>query len=104
MNIAKTAFFVRTPKTVADLWRPHLAEQERSYKIVKTIILSGIAYENFSLDLLVDRQFIEDNAALCSEDPVWNCMFVHQRGRTDGILVIPEMGSYVKWAAYISEK
>ena len=49
--------------------------------------------------MLADRQFLEDHAALCSKGEVWTCILVRQRGRTDGVLVLPE-GCYVGWAAY----
>ena len=98
------AYFIRSPRTINDLWYPHLLEQEHEYKIVKSIKLSKIAYENFTTDMLADRQFIEDNAVLCSEGTVWKCLFIHERGYNDGVLVIPEMDAYVKWAAYIARK
>ena len=94
------AYFVRTPRTVRDLRRSHLPEQERDCEIAKTIVLSHIAYENFEEDLTVKRQFIEDNASRCSEGEVWKCLFVHERGHSDGILVMPEEAAFVKWAAY----
>ena len=94
------AYFIRTPRTVRDLRRPHLSEQEREFVIAKTVILSHIAYENFSEDLTVDRQFIEDNATRCAEGEIWKCLFVHERGHTEGIVMVPEETAYVKWAAY----
>ena len=97
-----TAYFYFRPRTVRDLRRPHLLESETEYEIVKTITLSGIDYENFSEDLLADRQFIEDNAHLCSERPVLRCLLVKSRNGKEGILVNPEEGAYVKKAAYIT--
>ena len=95
------AYFVRIPRTYRDLLKPHLPEAEREYEIVKTIELSGIDYENFCEDMLVDRQFIEDNAALCEDCDVLRSLLVKQRGKNEGILVMPEFGSYVKRAAYV---
>mgnify|MGYP001473168269 CR=1 FL=1 len=95
------AYFVSTPRTYHDLFKPHLPEAEREYEIVKIIELSGIDYENFSEDMLVDRQFIEDNAALCEDCDVLRCLLIKQRGKNKGILVMPELGSYVKRAAYV---
>lgn len=60
------AYFVFRPRTVAELSQTNQAGRWRSYRIVKTICLSEIDYENFATDLLADRQFIEDNAALCT--------------------------------------
>ena len=97
------AYFVDSPRTINDLMVPHPIEQERIYEIVKTIKLSGIDYENFITDMVADRQFIEDNAALCSRGEVWRCLLVQQRGHMDGVLVMPEDGCYVGWAAYYSE-
>ena len=33
---------------------------------------------------------------------IWNCLLVQQRGRTDGVLVLPEQGCFVSWAGYVS--
>ena len=50
--------------------------------------------------MIADRQFIEENTALCAQGGVWRCLLVQQRGRTDGVLVVPVDGCYVGWAAY----
>jgi hypothetical protein len=97
------AYFAESPRTIDDLMVTHPAEQERAYEIVKAIKLSGIDYENFITDMVADRQFIEDNSALCSKDGTWRCILVQQHGRKDGVLVMPENGRYVGWAAYYSE-
>ena len=97
-----TAYFGFRPRTFRDLRRPHLLKKEHEFRIVKTITLSCIDYENFSEDLLVDRQFIEDNAHLCGEGSVLCCLLVKPQNEKEGILVIPEEGAYVKKAAYIT--
>ena len=97
------AYFVESPRTINDLMVPHPIEQERIYEIVKTIKLSGIDYENFITDMVADRQFIEDNTALCSREEIWHCILVQQRERRDGVLVMPEDGCFVGWAAYYCE-
>ena len=96
-----TAFFIRHPRTIDDLRVPHLVSAERPYEIVREIVLAAIDYENFTTDMVADRQFIEDNAALCSEGETMRCLLVRQRGKTDGVLVVPEDRAYVKWAAYL---
>ena len=58
------AYFVESPRTIDDLMEPYPIEQETAYEIVKTVKLSGIDYENFITDMIADRQFIEDHAAL----------------------------------------
>ena len=93
------AFFVERPHTIEDLMQPHLLAHERKYRIVKTIELGKLDYENFVTDMLADRQFIEDNAGLCSRGEVWQCLLIRQRRCSDGILVLPEGGCYVGWAA-----
>ena len=97
------AYFVESPRTVNDLMQPHPIEREHAYEIVKQVKLAKIDYENFITDMVADRQFIEDNANLCSKDEIWRCILVQQRGQTDGVLVMPEDGCFVGWAAYYSE-
>lgn len=99
MELNAYAYFVQRPRTIEDLIAPHPIERERPVEIVKTVELARIDYENFVTDMLADRQFLEDNAALCSKGEVWMCILVRQRGRTDGVLVLPE-GCFVGWAAY----
>ena len=94
------AYFVESPRIIEDLKGPYPIEQEMQYEIVKTVKLAKIDYENFITDMIADRQFIEENAALCAQGGVWRCLLVQQRGRTDGVLVMPVDGCYVGWAAY----
>lgn len=98
------AHFVESPRTIDDLMAPHPVEQETAYEIAKTVKLSGIDYENFIKDMIADRQFIEDNAALCSQGRIWRCLLVQRRGRTGGVLVLPADSCHVGWAAVLSDK
>ena len=82
---------------------PHDIRQEQPYKIVKTVVLGKMDYENFITDMLADRQFIEDNYALCSEGEKLNRLLVKKRGKAGGILVVPENQCFVKYAAYIDK-
>ena len=50
--------------------------------------------------MVADRQFIEDNCDLCSVGSVWKCLLVQQKGKKDGVLVVPTDRCYVKYAAY----
>ncbi len=104
MKKTGTAFFVDFPRILDDLKRPHLIDAERPYEIVKTVTLGEMDYGNFCTDMLADRQFIEDCYDLCSTGPVWKCLFVHRRGKNDGVLIVPRDGCYVKYAAYIPQK
>ena len=103
MERTGSAFFVPFPRVLSDLKQPHLLEAEQPYEIVQTIILGKMDYDNFCTDMKVDRQFIEDYSELCGTGPIWKCLFVHQRDKSDGILVVPTDGCYVKFAAYITE-
>ena len=60
-------------------------------------------YGNFITDMVADRAFIEENHRLCEKGAVWRCLFVHQRGERGGVLVMPEDGGYVGYAAYLPE-
>lgn len=102
MEKSGSACFIRHPRTIGDLMQPHLHKHEREYQIVKTIELGKMDYENFITDMLADRQFIEDNAGLCSQGEVWQCLLIRQRECSDGVLVMPENGCFVGWAAYYS--
>ena len=102
-----TAYFVYRPRTISELRKPHLLNQERKYEVVAEKALSTIEYENFITDMLADRQFIEDAAPKCSSGDVMKCLLVRRRGEADGILVVanyPQAPVFVQWAAYISAK
>ena len=91
------AFFVFRPRTVADLLIGNPDGRMMEYRIVKIICLSKIDYENFTTDLLADRQFIEDNAALCTA--TGDCLLVKTRGTDAELLVVPWKGCFVRYAA-----
>ncbi len=94
-----TAYFVKRPRVIQDLAVPHPLEAERAYEVTALVSLVGIDYENFVTDMLADRDFIGENAALCGEGEVMRCMLVQRRGQDGGVLVVPERGSFVGWAA-----
>ena len=68
MALTGTAFFVDFPREISDLIKPHRIESETPFVVAKTISLGAISYDNFCYDMLVDRQFLEDNAHLCSKE------------------------------------
>lgn len=103
MNDSNYAYFVKRPRTINDLCRPHRLEEERAYEIVKVVRLSAIDYENFITDMLADRQFIEDYSRLCAQEEVWNCLFICEKGQERGVLVMPEGECFVGWAATFKE-
>ena len=99
MEKSGSVCFIRHPRTISDLMQPRLHKHEWEYQIVKTIELGKMDYENFITDMLADRQFIEDSAALCSQSEVWQCLLIRQRGCREGVLVMPENRCFVGWAA-----
>lgn len=100
MDDTDYAYFVERPRRISDLIAPHLIEKEQPYRIAKEIQLSATDYENFVSDMLVDRQFIEDHGRFCKKGEVWDCLLVRRKGQTDGVLILPEQGCFVAWAAY----
>lgn len=91
----KKAYFVHRPRHLADLCKPHPMERERTYQVARIVILSPLSYENFSRDLLADRDFLRRS----SEKLGQGCILVKTRQQRDGILVYP-VDAWVKWAAY----
>ena len=104
MKPHETAYFVWKPRTIQDLEQLHLLAEERAYLMMREIELSAMDYENFTTDLLADREFLENLDAICAEGTPMRCLFVHARGKQDGVLVIPdsERNGFVRWAAYKS--
>ena len=94
------AYFVERPRRIEDLTAPHTLKLKRPYRIVTEIQLPAIDYENFITDMLADRQFIEDHGRRCKKGEVWDCLLIRRRGQPDGVLVMPEGGCFVGWAAY----
>ena len=103
MNRTGKAYFVEGVRTGDELRHPQPLERERRYEIVKTVMLSKIDYENFSTDMLVSRAYLEDPEGLSGQGETWRCFYIQQRGRVDGVLVIPDKDGFVKWAAYLPE-
>ena len=99
----KTAYFVLYPRTIDDLKILHFLDAETPYEIVKEILLSPMDYQNFITDFVADREFIEDNANLCTDAKIIKCLYVHIERHTEGILVVPDPNNtaFVKLAAYI---
>lgn len=95
------AYFVERPRRLEELLCPHLLEAERAYRVVKTLRLSKIDFENFITDMVADRQFLEDNAYLCSREgtPI-RCLKVYCRYLPVQILVVPDQ-AWVDIAAFV---
>lgn len=94
------AFFVVRPRTVEEVRRIHDVLEERPYRIVKTIALGMIDYENFTTDMLADRQFLEVYEPLCCAQG--DCLYIKRRGAKEGVLVVPER-AWVRAAAWVVE-
>ena len=100
MDYTGYAYFVERPRRIDDLMVPHLVDKERPYRIVTEVQLPAIDYGNFITDMLADRQFIENHGRRCQKGEVWDCLLVRRSGQPDGVLVMPEDGCFVAWAAY----
>lgn len=101
-----SAYFVKYPRTIEDLRNPHIANYEHSYEVAKTVTLAEIDYGNFITDMAADRQFLEDNANVCTEGEPMQCLLIRRSSKKDGILAIPDMPdyrAYVKLAAYVTD-
>ena len=112
MKTEGTAYFVREPRRLEELWVPHLLTDEYPYEVAKTVELETIDYENFITDMLADRWFIEENHALCAKAPPFTrvphrCLLVKWKGHEEGVLVLPmdvnDAGypAFVGYAAYV---
>ena len=97
------AYFVENPRRLEELIYPHPIEHEHEYEVIKTIRLPKIDYENFVTDMLADRQFLEDNAVLCSQGDVMRCLRITRRGSDESILVVPDR-AWVELAALLREE
>ena len=94
----QTAYFIRRPRRIEEL-RAEENGRRRPYRIVSSLRLGGMDYENFVTDLLADRAFLEDVPG-CGEDgkKVLCCLRVSCPGRED-ILVVPDGTGHVALAA-----
>ena len=93
----QTARFISRPRRIEEL-RDYRIGMLRPYRIVKTIRLGRMDYENFVTDLLADQAFLE-NIPGCGEDGhLVHCLCVTCRGR-DSVLVLPDGTGHVALAA-----
>ena len=99
------AYFVPLPSRIDDLHRLHLLTDRVAYEVVKVVTLPRIDYETFITDMTVARDYLEKSARLCSPRPdgAFRGILVRQRGRTDGVVVLPDPAGFVLWAAYLSD-
>ena len=104
MQTKGTAYFIQNPRIIEDLSVIHPLDWESPYEVVKEVYLQAIDFENFITDMIVDRQFIEDYAPLCEDGEIKKCLLVRGRDPRIGILVIPDAGRYVGWAALVRDE
>ena len=101
MDRQRSLIFTYHPESVMDFGDAEIPKAVLPYRIVERIVLTRLEYENFLADMSVERQFIEDFALLCvTENRQNGCLLIQKGGhRADGILVLPENGGCVKYAA-----
>ena len=93
----QTACFLRRPRRIEEL-RAEESGRRRPYRIVKTVCLGGMDYENFVTDLLADRAFLEDVPGCGEDGKILCCLRVSCPDRED-ILVVPDGTGHVALAA-----
>jgi len=106
-KLSGIAYFLRDARRVDELeeLRKGKIRQKisaKQYIIEKVIELTQIDFENFSTDLLAERQFITDNLNLMFVDDnnTWHCLLVVQIGITNpGILVQSKKCEFPKYTA-----
>lgn len=95
------AFFVEHPRKIDELIKPHDIRDEKQFEVVKLIVLSHMDYENFVTDMLVQRDYLEKNAALCrGGGEEVRCLLVTVSGCETGVLVVPDSRGFVVKAGY----
>lgn len=93
----RTAFFVKRPRYLDDLYSVHMLNKEEPYEIIHEVVLRGIEYVNFVEDMTVDRAFLDNfDVADCR---IKQCVLVRRRNRANGILVVPTKDSHILYAA-----
>ena len=98
------AYFLQKPRRIEELWRPHLSEKETPFEIVCHISLGKTDYDNFTEDMLVYRDFLADMEKMCSFGEPSRCLFIHAKGRRDGVLVAEIEEGCVRVAALWTQK
>lgn len=92
-----TAYFVSRPRRIEEL-RDYGIGMLRPYRIVSTVCLGGMDYENFVTDLLADRAFLESVPGCGEDGTLVRCLCVTCRGR-NSVLVLPDGTGHIALAA-----
>ena len=100
----KTAKFVPCPCRIDELMDREEPGVWLPYRVVTTVELGAVDYENFITDMLVEREFLESAAGLCSAGEVMWCIKVRRKGCADSVLVVPKKRCFIGWAAYIAKE
>ena len=95
------AWFVRRPGRMEELRALHPLDGEKPYRVAAEVTLEDMDFRNFITDLYADRTFLEEYAHLCTAGEVWDCILVRCPGDRNGVLVLPEDGCFVGWAAWV---
>ena len=95
----QTARFISRPRRIEEL-RAEENGRQRLYRIVSSLRLGGMDYENYVTDLLADRAFLEDVPGCGEDGKVLCCLRVSCPGRED-ILVVPDGTGHVALAALV---
>ena len=93
----QTAYFLRRPRRIEEL-QAEKNGRRHPYRIVSSLRLDGMDYENFVTDLLADRAFLEDVSGCGEDGNVLCCLRVSCPGRED-TLAVPDGTGHVALAA-----
>lgn len=93
----QTAYFIRRPRRIEEL-RAEGSGRRRPYRIVSSLHLGGMDYENFVTDLLADRAFLEGIPG-CGKDGTVLCFLRVSCPDREDILVVPDGAGHVALAA-----
>ena len=100
----KTAKFVRKATDVNDYkWITKLYDyKEEPYVVEKEIALSAKEYDEFTDDLLVDREWITKNKNhMRMDEGIWHCLLVKCDSRKRKILVQSEGYDYARYIGIV---
>ena len=100
------ALFTRKAVDINELKNRTGPEKDKKYFVVEKVIeLDDKEFDEFSNDLLEDRDFIRENIDLMyvGTNDIWHCILIKPKGRDEAILTEAEGYSYSRYSAYIPD-
>ena len=99
------AYFVPSPRNLQALRRPYDPADAKPFRVVRSVGLKAIDYENFCEDMTVERAFLPEAAPQAPALLFRFCVLVYARKHPEdgGVLVCPAPDGYVAQAAFVPE-